>query len=65
MTDEPVDIVSWAGASTRSSPLGAVDGIGIDPEWVRWMATAAKPRWWRSAEGRLTTPPLTPREEEL
>jgi hypothetical protein len=66
VTDDPVEIVVIRGQIDEIlfhwEPF---DGIGLDPEWMHWMATAAEPRWWRSAEGRIATPPLMPREEEL
>jgi hypothetical protein len=66
LTDEPVEIVVMRGRIDEIlfhwEPF---DGIGLDPEWLDWMARAVEPRWWRSAEGRITTPPLMPPEEEL
>ena len=66
VSNEPVEIVVMRGRIDEIllhwKPF---QGIALDPEWITWLCRAATPRWWRSAEGRITTPPLMPREEEL
>lgn len=56
-TEQPVDIVIAGGriddVLVHWQPAGQV---GIDPEWLRWLAAAAQPRWWRSAEGGYDLP---------
>jgi hypothetical protein len=66
VTNEPVEIVVMRGRIDEILlQWEPFDGVGLDPEWIIWLCHAATPRWWRSAEGRITTPPLMPREEEL
>jgi hypothetical protein len=60
---EPVDIVLMGGRIdellTEWKPAG---GVGLDPEWLRWLSAAAEPRWWRSADGERSIPGPPPHE---
>jgi hypothetical protein len=66
VTNEPVEIVIIHGRIDEVlfhwEPF---EGQGLDPEWITWLCRAATPRWWRSDEGRIATPPGMPPEEEL
>jgi hypothetical protein len=60
---EPVDIVLMGGCIdellTHWKPAG---GVGLDPEWLRWLSAASGPRWWRSAEGERSLPDAPPHD---
>jgi hypothetical protein len=65
VSKEPVEIVIMRGRIDEIllhwEPL---QGHGLDPEWINWLVGASEPRWWKSAEGGILTPPM-PREEQL
>ena len=54
---QPSDIVAMGGRIDRLLldwlPAG---GVGLDPEWVRWVCQASRPRWWQSDEGMRSAP---------
>ncbi len=56
-TGDPLDIVIAGGRLDEVlmdwQPAG---GVGLDPEWLSWLAAASQPRWWRSAEGQRELP---------
>jgi hypothetical protein len=64
-SSEPVDIVIMGGRIDELlvdwKPVGE---IGLDPEWIRWLCGAARPRWWRSAAGWHAMPD-PPAHEQL
>jgi hypothetical protein len=54
---QPYDIISMGGRIDEVlADWMPADGVGIDPEWVRWLDHASLPRWWRSAEGMRNVP---------
>ncbi len=56
-TGEPLDIVIAGGRLDEvMRDWRPVGGVGLDPEWLHWLAGASQPRWWRSAEGGYELP---------
>ncbi len=63
-TNEPVEIVIVHGdLADVLYDWQPVSGVGLDPEWVPWLAHASKPRWWRSNEGRAPAVEPDPHDE--
>lgn len=62
-TGQAVEIVIAGGrideVLVQWQPAG---GMGIDPEWLRWLTGATEPRWERSAEGGYKLPEAPPHE---
>ncbi len=60
-TNEPVEIVIAHGDLAHVlRHWQPVSGVGLDPEWLVWLGQAAKPRWWRSDEGRAPAVEMPP-----
>ena len=60
---QPYDVIAMGGrideVLAEWMPAG---GVGIDPEWVRWLDHASLPRWWQSSEGRRKAPEPPPHD---
>lgn len=63
-SQEPVNLVVMGGDLDQHL-IGwqPVSGVGIDPEWIRWLDRAAEPRWWLSDAGRHDLPEPPPHEK--
>jgi len=65
-TDAPFDLVFAAGRIDEVlAQWEPHAGAGIDPQWLRWLSEAAKPRWWEMATTRAVPPtPDVPADEQ-
>jgi hypothetical protein len=61
---QPFDVVTMGGRIDQLlADWQPVGGVGVDPEWVRGLCQASRPRWWRSGEGRRKAPEPPPHDQ--
>lgn len=62
-SEEPVNLIVMGGDLDELlihwQPIG---GVGLDPDWIRWLRGASEPRWWLSDAGRRALPEPPPHE---